>query len=225
MNIYGYIQKMKKILIILYTIFLSCTVLADEYKDKKEYTIEKKNISEVPSVMHFFSFFCPYCYELEKKYKIHYLIKNKINKKVTKQNYHVNFLGGKLSKILTKVWIIAQKMKVEEKIMIPIFEGIQETNTINNANSVKNMFLIKTGINSNQYEKFWNSFTIKILIKKNNEDIRKVKLHHVPSMIINGKYSINYFTLEKIFKKNFSEKYINLLNFLIKKINLKNIEK
>ncbi|CAL4325004.1 DsbA family protein [Buchnera aphidicola] len=208
---------MKKILIVLYTIFLSFTVLASEYTNKKEYTIEKKNIYDVPEVMNFFSFFCPYCYKLEKIYKIHHLLKNKIDQKIKKKNYHVNFLGGNLGKTLTKAWIIAQKMKVEEKIMLPIFQGIQETNTINNAASIKDIFLKEAGVNSDKYNKFWNSFTLKILIRKNNQDVKKAKLNYVPSMLINGKYLINYFKLEKIFKKDFSKKYINLLYFLIKK--------
>ena len=210
-------RKMKKILIVLYSIFLSFTATSCEFNNKKEYEIEKRNISNVPKVMHFFSFFCPYCYELEKIYNIQSLIKNKIDKKIKIQTYHVNFLGGEFSKILTKIWIIAQKMKVEEKIMIPLFKEIQENNTINHTSNVKNIFLQKTGINKDQYNKFWNSFTIKMLIKKNDNDINKIKLNHVPTMIVNGKYIIDYYKLEKIFKTNFSEKYVKLVKFLLAK--------
>ncbi|AAM67960.1 DsbA family protein [Buchnera aphidicola] len=208
---------MKKILIVLYSIFLSFTASSYEFNNKKEYEIEKRNISNVPKVMHFFSFFCPYCYELEKIYNIQSLIKNKIDKKIKIQTYHVNFLGGEFSKILTKIWIIAQKMKVEEKIMMPIFKEIQENNTISHTSNIKNIFLQKTGINKDQYNKFWNSFTIKMLIKKNDNDINKIKLNHVPTMIVNGKYVIDYYKLEKIFKTNFSKKYIKLIKFLLSK--------
>ncbi|AYN24649.1 DsbA family protein [Buchnera aphidicola] len=208
---------MKKILIVLYSIFLSCSALSYEFTNQKEYDIEKRNISNVPEVMHFFSFFCPYCYELEKTHNIQSLIKNKLNKKTKIQTYHVNFLGGTFSKKLTKIWIIAQQMKVEEKIMIPIFKEIQDNNTVSNISKIKNIFLKKTGINSDQYNQFWNSFTIKTLIKKNDNDIKKIKLNHVPSMIINGKYIIDYYKLEMIFKKQFSKKYIKLINFLLSK--------
>lgn len=206
---------MKKILIVLYSILLSCTALSCQFTKKKEYNVEKKNISNIPKVMNFFSFFCPYCYELEKMYNIHHLIKSNIDKKITIQNYHVNFLGGELSYTLTKIWIIAQKMKVEDKIIMPIFRGIQENNTINNADDVKSIFLKNTGISQKKYNEFWNSFTIKILIKKNDNDIKKVKLNHVPCMIINGKYIIDYSKLELFFKEKFNKKYIKLINFLL----------
>lgn len=111
--------------------------------------------------MNFFSFFCPYCYELEKMYNIHHLIKSNIDKKITIQNYHVNFLGGELSYTLTKIWIIAQKMKVEDKIIMPIFRGIQENNTINNADDVKSIFLKNTGIS----QKNIMNFGIVLLLK------------------------------------------------------------
>jgi protein dithiol oxidoreductase (disulfide-forming) len=208
-------RKMKKILIVLYSIFLSYSALSYEFTNKKEYEIKKRNISDVPKVMNFFSFFCPYCYELEKIHNIQFLIKNKIDKKIEIQNYHVNFLGGELSKILTKIWIISQQMKVEEKIMMPIFKEIQENNTISNASNIKDVFLKETGISNDEYNKFWNSFTIKILVQKNDNEIKKIQLDHVPSMIINGKYIIDYYKLEMIFKKNFSKKYIELVNFLL----------
>ncbi|QCI25058.1 thiol:disulfide interchange protein [Buchnera aphidicola (Rhopalosiphum padi)] len=208
---------MKKILIVLYSIFLSYSALSYEFTNKKEYEIKKRNISDVPKVMNFFSFFCPYCYELEKIHNIQFLIKNKIDKKVEVQNYHVNFLGGEFSKILTKMWIISQQMKVEEKIIMPIFKEIQENNTINNASNIKDIFLKETGISNDEYNKFWNSFSIKILIQKNDNDIKKIQLDHVPNMIINGKYNIDYYKLETIFKKNFSKKYIKLVNFLLLK--------
>lgn len=210
-------RKMKKILIVLYSIFLSYSALSYEFTNKKEYEIKKRNISDVPKVMNFFSFFCPYCYELEKIHNIQFLIKNKIDKKVEVQNYHVNFLGGEFSKILTKIWIISQQMKVEEKIIMPIFKEIQENNTINNASNIKDIFLKETGISNDEYNKFWNSFSIKILIQKNDNDIKKIQLDHVPNMIINGKYNIDYYKLETIFKKNFSKKYIKLINFLLLK--------
>lgn len=135
---------MKKILIFLYIILFSYTTLAVEFTNTKEYHIRKKYISNTPKIMQFFSFLCPYCYELEKTYDIRNLIRKKINKNKSIKTYHVNFLGGEFGKILTKTWIIAEQMGVEEKIIIPIFKGIQETHTLNNINHIKNIFLEKT---------------------------------------------------------------------------------
>ncbi|CAL4324934.1 Thiol:disulfide interchange protein DsbA [Buchnera aphidicola (Protaphis terricola)] len=207
---------MKQLLIFLFSILFSYNSLSCEFSNKKEYNIRKKNISDVPEIMNFFSFFCPYCYEIEKNYNIYKLIKKKKNKNINIKTYHVNFLGGKLGKILTKAWIVAEQMGVEDKIIIPIFQGIQETHTIQNVDNIKKIFLKNTSISIKKYNQFWNSFFIKILIQKHNDDIKKAKLNFIPTMLINGKYIIEFSKLEVLFKNNFSKKYIKLINFLLK---------
>lgn len=209
---------MKKILIIFWSIFFSYDVLSSEFNNKKEYTIKNEIISNVPDIMEFFSFFCPYCYEFEKIHHTRNLItKNTIKKYKNFQTYHVNFFGGKLSNILTKSWIMAQEIGVEEKIILPIFKAVQKTHTINNVNSIKKIFKKEAGINENTFNNFWNSLTIKILVEKANKEVKKSNLDHVPTMLIKGKYIIDYFTLEKMFKNNFSQKYTELIEYLVKK--------
>ncbi|QCI17817.1 thiol:disulfide interchange protein [Buchnera aphidicola (Acyrthosiphon lactucae)] len=208
---------MKKILIILWTLILSCNVFAYEFKNGKEYTTKNKIISGIPNITEFFSFFCPYCYEFEKTHNTRYLIKNNIKKNISFQIYHVNFLGGKLSSILTKSWIIAQQIGIEKKIALPIFKGIQETHSINNLNNIKKIFKKEAGVNESTFNSFWNSLTLKILVQKQKKDIKKSHLENIPTMLINGKYLIDYSKIENIFKDNFSQKYINLIQFLINK--------
>ncbi|AHG59965.1 DsbA family protein [Buchnera aphidicola] len=211
---------MKKIFIILWSIFFSYHALCCEFSNKtnkKEYTIKNKNITNIPNITEFFSFFCPYCYELKKKYNIKKLIKKKINKNIKIKTYHVNFLGGKFSHILTKSWIIAQKIGIEEKIMLPLFEGIQKNHTIQDLDSIKKLFKKEAGINENQFNSFWNSLTLNILVQKKNEDIKKYQLNYVPTMLINRKYIIDYSVLQNRFQDNFAKKCIELIKFLINK--------
>ncbi|ALD15363.1 thiol:disulfide interchange protein [Buchnera aphidicola (Aphis glycines)] len=212
---------MKKKLFFLYIIFFSYATCALEFNPIQAYKIKKKNISNVPEIMQFFSFLCPYCYNLEKTYNIRQLIRKKIHQNIRIKTYHVNFLGGELGKILTKVWIIAEQMGVEEKIITPIFQGIQESHTLNNINDIKAIFLKKTGVNINKYNQFWNSFFIKVLIQQNNNEIKKTNLNYVPAMLINGKYTIQYSKLEMLFKNHFSNNYIKLIKFLLLKKNQK----
>ncbi|QIQ42001.1 MAG: thioredoxin domain-containing protein [Buchnera aphidicola (Microlophium carnosum)] len=208
---------MKKILIMLWILMTSCNVCAYEFNNGKEYTTKHKIISDIPNVIEFFSFFCPYCYEFEKTHNTRYLIKNNIQKNINIQRYHVNFLGGKISYILTKSWIIAQKIGIEKKITLPIFKGIQETHTINNINNIKKIFKKEAGVSENKFNSFWNSLTLKILVQKQKKDIQKVGLEHIPIMLINGKYIIDYSKIEDMFKDSFSQKYIKLIQFLINK--------
>ncbi|QCI21145.1 thiol:disulfide interchange protein [Buchnera aphidicola (Hyperomyzus lactucae)] len=203
---------MKKILIIICSIFLSCNTSAYEFHNQKDYIIKHKSIHNVPKVMDFFSFFCPYCYEFKKIHNTKSLIKN-----INVQTYHVNFFGGELSHILTKSWIIAEQIGIEEKIVLPIFKAIQETHTINNIDSIKKIFKKDGGVSEKKFNNFWNSLTLKILVQKKNKDVEKSNLDHVPTMLIHGKYIIDYAKIENAFKENFSQKYIELIQFLIKK--------
>ncbi|WP_343154104.1 thioredoxin domain-containing protein [Buchnera aphidicola] len=212
---------MKKILIFLCSILFSYTTLALEITNTREYNIRKKYIPNTPKIMQFFSFLCPYCYNLEKTYHIRNLIKKNINKNINIKTYHVDFLGDKFGKFLTKIWIIAEQIGVEEKIIMPIFKEIQENHTISNIDKIKNIFLKKTGISIKQYNQFWNSFVIQMLIKKNDNDIKKTQVNYVPSILINGRYTIEYSRLEMLFKKQFPKKYIELIQFLLS-INNKN---
>ncbi|QCI20561.1 thiol:disulfide interchange protein [Buchnera aphidicola (Brachycaudus cardui)] len=214
---------MKKIFIILWSVFLSYHSIACELinnkteHSKKEHTIKNRDINNIPDIMEFFSFFCPYCYDFEKTHNIRELIKKNIHPNIKIKKYHVNFLGGKFSYILTKSWIIAQQIGIEEKIILPLFKGIQDTHTIKDIDSIKKLFQKEAGIDENQFNSFWNSIALNILVKKNNQNVEKSHLNYVPTMIINKKYIINYSALENKFKKKFSRKYIELIKFLINK--------
>ncbi|QNS01626.1 MAG: DsbA family protein [Buchnera aphidicola (Pentalonia nigronervosa)] len=202
---------------ILCSIILSFNISAHEFTNKQEYTTKHTKIKHVPKIIELFSFFCPYCYEVQKKYHFSNLINKNLNKNIHIKTYHVNFLGGKLSNVLTKAWIIAQKMKIEDKIMLPMFAGIQKTHTIKNVRHIRELFFKIAGVNINDYNKFWNSLSIKILTKKTNQIVKKCHLYHVPTILINGKYIIDYYRLESIFKNQLPEKYIQLINFLMYK--------
>lgn len=208
---------MKKIIIILCSIIISMNVLAYEFHNGREYIKRNKIIYNIPDIIEYFSFFCPYCYEFEKIHHEKYFTNNQFIKNIHIKKYHVNFLGGELSAILTKSWIIAQQMGIEEKIILPIFKGVQETHTIHNLNHIKKIFQQEAGISENQFNNFWNSITIKILVKKINQDVKKSNLDHIPIVLINGKYIIDYAKLESIFPENFAKKYIELIHFLLTK--------
>lgn len=209
---------MKKILIILCSSMLFFyNAQANNFSNNKEYETINKNISNHPKLEEFFSFFCPYCYEFEKIHYIKNLIKNIYTLHLKKYSYHINFSGDKFGEELTKSWIMAQQMKIEEKILMPIFEGIHKSHTIKNINDIKKIFLEKSKISENQYNKFLNSFSIQILTNKNNNKIKKMNINRIPVILINNKYLIDYYKLEFYFKKEFSKNFLKLIYFLLLK--------
>ncbi|WP_181960552.1 DsbA family protein, partial [Klebsiella pneumoniae] len=81
--------------------------------------------------------------------------------KMTK--YHVNFMGGDLGKELTQAWAVAMALGVEDKVTVPLFEGVQKTQTIRSASDIRDVF-INAGIKGEEYDAAWNSFVVKSLV-------------------------------------------------------------
>lgn len=55
--------------------------------------------------------------------------------------YHVNFMGGDLGKDLTQAWAVAMALGVEDKVTVPLFEGVQKTQTIRSASDIRDVFI------------------------------------------------------------------------------------
>jgi len=71
---------MKKFFIIYLLILLGCSNFKKPFTEGQEYYIIHKEVFKTTqhhTIIEFFSFLCPYCYNLEKKYNINYYIKKK----------------------------------------------------------------------------------------------------------------------------------------------------
>nr|1UN2_A Chain A, THIOL-DISULFIDE INTERCHANGE PROTEIN [Escherichia coli] len=98
-----------------------------QYEDGKQYTTLEKPVAGAPQVLEFFSFFCPHCYQFEEVLHISDNVKKKLPEGVKMTKYHVNFMGGDLGKDLTQAWAVAMALGVEDKVTVPLFEGVQKT--------------------------------------------------------------------------------------------------
>lgn len=65
--------------------------------------------------------------------------------------YHVNFMGGDVGKDLTQAWAVAMALGVEDKVTVPLFEGVQKTQTIRSASDIRDVF-INAGIKGEEYD-------------------------------------------------------------------------
>ena len=95
--------------------------------------------------------------------------------------YHVNFMGGDLGKELTQAWAVAMALGVEDKVTVPLFEGVQKTQTIRSASDIRDVF-INAGIKGEEYDAAWNSFVVKSLVAQQEKAAADVQLRGVPAM-------------------------------------------
>ncbi|WWP01446.1 MAG: DsbA family protein [Candidatus Dasytiphilus stammeri] len=210
---------MKAMLISFISIILISSISATSLNKEEHYILLDKPVMNIPKVVEFFSFLCPYCYQFESIYHVSRIVNNELPKDVKLIRYHVSLLGGKLGRVLTQAWSVAIALGVEDKMITPIFDGIMKTKTIHYPNDIRKVF-IENGINGKDYDAVWNSFMVKFLVFKQNQTVDIIQLHGIPSIVVDGKYLIlqDYMikpTSDSIY--SYSQLYANLVKFLIKK--------
>jgi thiol:disulfide interchange protein DsbA len=208
---------MKKIMFALVGLMLAFGASAAQFTDGKQFNTLPEPVAGEPQVLEFFSFFCPHCYQFERVYHVSDAVKKNLpaDTKVTK--YHVDFLGGEFGPVVTQAWAVAMALGVESKVTAPIFDGIQKTQTINNAASLKDTFIKAAGISSEEYDAAWNSFAVKALVAQQQKAAADVKLQGVPAIFVNGKYMVNNGGLDTSSMDNFVADYANVVKFLVEK--------
>ena len=206
---------MKKIWFALVGLVLAFSASAAQFTDGQQYVSLPKPVAGEPQVLEFFSFFCPHCYEFERVYHVSESVKKNLpaDTKVTK--YHVDFLGGDFGPVVTHAWAVAIALGVEDKVTAPLFDGIQKTQTITDAASLKSAFTAAAGISPAEYDAAWNSFAVKALVAQQEKAASDVDLRGVPAMFVNGKYMINNGGLDTSSMDNFVAEYANVVKFLV----------
>lgn len=208
---------MKKIFFALMGLVLAFSASAAQFTEGKQYVSLPKPVAGEPQVMEFFSFFCPHCYQFEQIYHVGDAVKKNLPADTKMMKYHVDFLGGDLGPVVTHAWAVAMALGVEDKVTSPIFDGIQKSQTITDAASLKDVFIKAAGISSEQYDAAWNSFAVKALVAQQQKAASDVDLRGVPAMFINGKYMVNNGGLDTSSMANFVADYANVVKFLVEK--------
>lgn len=208
---------MKKVLFALVGIMLAFGASAASITEGKQYTTLEKPVNGAPKVVEFFSFLCPHCYDFERTYKINQAVEQNLPSGVKFTRYHVDFLGGDYGPILTQAWAVAIALGVEDKVMDPIFDGIQKAQTIKDSATLKAAFVKAASITPEAYDAAWNSFAVKALVSQQQKAAADFKIDGVPALFINGKYQINNAGLDSSSLPNFSADYVNVTKFLVNK--------
>ncbi|WWO97658.1 MAG: DsbA family protein [Candidatus Dasytiphilus stammeri] len=209
---------MKAMLISLIGMIFITSISATSLNKEEHYIILDKPVMNIPKVVEFFSFLCPYCYQFESIYHVSRIVNNELPKHVKLIRYHVSLLGGNLGRALTQAWSVAIALGVEDKMITPIFDGIMNTKSIHYPNDIRNVF-IDNGINGKDYDAVLNSFMVKFLVFKQNKAVDTVQLHGIPSIVVAGKYLILQESMNPTYDSiySYSQLYANIIKFLIKK--------
>lgn len=106
---------------------------------------------------------------------------------------------------------------VEDKVVDPIFDGLQKTQTIVDPASLKAVFIKAAGISSEEYDAAWNSFAVKALVSQQEKAASDFNISGVPSVFVDGKYQVNNAGLDTSSMNNFVADYVNVVKYLVSK--------
>ncbi len=210
---------MKKIwFALLSMIFIVATnANAAPYTEGKQYTTLAQPIQDAPKVIEFFSFLCPHCYDFERTFGINKAVIDSLPSGVKLTRYHVDFLGGEYGVLLTHTWAVAMALGVEDKVLDPIFDGLQKTQTIKDKQTLKDAFIKAAGITPAEYDAAWNSFAVNALVSKQEKAVADFKIEGVPAFYINGKYFLRNDGMDTSNTDNFKADFSNVAKFLLNK--------
>lgn len=68
-----------------------------------------------------------------------------------------------MGKDLTQAWAVAMALGVEDQVTVPLFEGVQKTQTVQSVADIRKVF-VDAGIKGEDYDAAWNSFVVKSLV-------------------------------------------------------------
>lgn len=202
---------MKKVIGII-CLLLVGKLSAEEFKPGVHFQEVAQRSNGKNEVVEFFSFGCPHCFSFFPAWKE---IKGKMKGKAKLRESHVLGLGyasNEMQIALSKAFVIAKLLKVEDKVLPDIFHRIHvDKKGFASENEIKDVF-VENGIDKARYEKMESGFTVANLLRKMEKDYKSYNVanHGVPAVIVNGRYKV-------LGGVNSAEEYARLLDYLLAK--------
>ena len=154
----------------------------------KQYTKLTIPVKEAPSVVEFFSFYCPACSSFYNPYQVSKNIEAKLPEGEKVEKYHASFMGP-MGKQLTEAWSIAKALGVEDKVEGPLFDAVLKQRSVNSEDDIKAVF-VQAGVDASEFDAARNSFMVKTLTTRQEKAAEEFGLTGTPSFYVNGKYQI-----------------------------------
>ncbi len=154
----------------------------------KQYTKLANPVKEAPSVVEFFSFYCPACSSFYSPYQVSKNIENILPEGGKVEKYHASFMGA-MGKQLTEAWSIAKALGVEDKVEGPLFEAVLKERSVKSEDDIRAVF-IQAGVDAGEFDAARNSFMVKTMTARQEQAAEEFGLTGTPAFYVNGKYQI-----------------------------------
>jgi thiol:disulfide interchange protein DsbA len=177
---------MKKLLMFLSLLMSSAMLQAAGYTEGVDY----KKVTQVPTdtgdkveVLEFFWYGCPHCFTFEP-----YIKDWKKTKPANVEFVRVPAIFRPDWEIQARAYYALSNMGVIEDLHGKIFAAINKDKKRLNNKALITDFVVKNGVNRENFEKEYSSFSVDSMVRKAKKKQTAFNIQGVPSIAVNGKY-------------------------------------
>ncbi|ECN1504081.1 thioredoxin domain-containing protein [Salmonella enterica subsp. enterica serovar Newport] len=187
---------------------------AAEPVEGKDYTVLKTPVKDAPTVVEFFSFYCPPCAAFSGRFFVSQAVDKILPSGEKVEKYHVSSMGP-MGQELTVAWSVAKVLGVEDKVELPLFVATQVNRSIKTEASIRQVFT-EAGVSERDYDAAKNSMAVRALTAKQQEAAKAFGVTGTPSFFVKGKYLVNNGAIHPSTEQDYGKSFADVVSALLK---------
>ena len=199
---------MKKLFALVATLMLSLSAHAAQFKEGVHYKVLDLEPSSKPSVVEYFSFYCPHCNAFEPIVK---QLQAGLPEGVKLQKNHVSFMGGNMGQSMSKAYATMVSLGVENKMIPVMFNRIHNLRKPPKDDAELRQIFTDEGISGEKFDAAFNGFAVDSMVRRFDKQFQASGLRGVPSVVVNNHYLVQAQDIKTV------DEYIELVKFLLAK--------
>jgi len=199
---------MKKLFALAATLMFSLSAYSADFKEGVSYKVLDLTPSTKPSVVEYFSFYCPHCNAFE---PIISQLNDHLPEGVKLQKNHVSFMGGNMGKSMSKAYATMIALDVEDKMVPVMFKRVHELRQPPKDDQELRQIFTDEGIDGKKFDAAFNGFAVDSMVRRFDKQFEEAGLSGVPSVVVNNHYLVQAQGIKTM------DEYFELVNYLLNK--------
>ncbi len=172
------------------TLAVAATMLTLSYaQGYKELSTPANRLISDPNkieVVEVFSYTCPHCYNLEP-----YLAKWQATKPENVEFVRLAMPGQRFMGLYAQVFFTLEAVGGSEEAHMAVFDALHKKRLDLRTKEEIAQYLSGYGVDTDQFIKNWDSFSVKMKLKRAEEMINQYQINYTPAIFVEGRYLIS----------------------------------
>lgn len=178
----------------------------DTFSDGEHYKVLNTTSGKHATVVEYFSYYCPFCYNFE---PIIAELNQALPAGIKVQKVPVSFHGGKMAPAVQRAHAMAVSLNVEDQFIPLLFTQIHQQRQPPQDRAALQALFSKTGVTAKQFDAHFDSMPVSVMVADFDRAVEQAAVRSVPSLVVNGIYLINISAVS-------SQQHFNaLVNYLL----------